>query len=658
MERRLKLKSMKRVASHRLKEHPLCVELSPEKRSLENPPALSVANIQDGSFMCSEYAPTAAADSTVTVVANGNAETFSSNELFFIRAVNGVEIYSSDRTRDATKKFHDDRGCGDCEELLPVSGKNDTEKIISNNKTTGLDTLIKNAVNTMESDKYKLKKKLSSDSINELCNEAISVKNTKENQLVKTEKSNYGMNEKKDPNKCINNGFASDSDDCSADDSDSYDSEGVTHHLQNYQRNIVLSNINNKIKILNEYSAEPTANISKKLSTDVPEEKSTIYVSSPATSPLPGPKIPLVKSRSLNIHRSNNATRVMNIGYDDKSASSNAEVVETIERPTIGGCSRRSSVIDQPRIADDFVDEVSKCLGTNMLSAFLDRIDENGTNSVVDCDRNSPEIPHFTVHFDKQYRSQLNALNPEMEQVATNHNPVHKIRHSKSDVHLSSPSDNRLLKLNNGTKTMNCREKSPQSRDTPIRRTKSRHEGQILGFKIDGFNVRKLSQLKEQGEKHPHSHETCDKDVVNLSGTESCGGSDAGDHIDGAKRSTVRKNSRLETSLLAIGNSCLDVSSHLSAIPNVSEDSRSDCTSVYSDSCTTANKTLCTNSSSRATGRGNGTPSIPVGDGIVGGALRRCVQLLRSRSAVSQRDRPVISSPPLSNCKIIGPGQS
>lgn len=619
MERRIKLKSMKRIGSHRLLREPIGLEL-------EKPRPCVLKSESNVSFTTRVHKPSD--DSTNTTFTSDDNDTSKGGgggggECYLIRAVNSVDIYEEDRTGIAQNVAFS----------APTSNKDNSPP---------LETLIKNVVNTIDSDKYKMIDYPSSEYLNtnssNVIGENVQVDNNEcDPPIVNSKESNSSLNN--GDNKC--SGYASDSEGLSDEDSDSFDSEGVTLHLVNDSRN----NNDNRIKIKNDYNDDDSCN--RRNARVKVEGKSPTNISSLVTPSTP--KIPLIKSNSLKV----NSSKKM-------SDASNMETATESDEKT----DRRYSVDENSRIADGFVNEVSQCLESNLSSSLLGRIDENGTCNTTDGKngRESPEIPHFTVNYGKQYRSEFRTYSPQIPKASIT-NRTCKIRHSKSDVHICNLYDNRSQGItNNGAKTLTCRENQFNTSDSAIRRTKSKHEGQIFGFKIDGFGVRKLSQLKRRGKNSPVSHGLTDKDDANLSGNESCGGgSDGNDRVDGAKSSTNKRSSRLDKNcLLSNGNaSCVDLS-HLSVVGihnhNVSDDSRSDCTSVYSEKCTSPKLTILGSSSV--------TNVDATGTGMVGGALRKCVQLLRSRSAVSQRDRPFRTPPPPPppalnhSSRIIGPGET
>lgn len=238
-------------------------------------------------------------------------------------------------------------------------------------------------------------------------------------------------------------------------------------------------------------------------------------------------------------------------------------------------------------------------------------VEHNPIKHLID-KNNSMSVPHFTV---KCHEKQSN--NNSEPYVSPYYKNNCKIQYSKSDVHVSS-------KISETRKYSNS-----QTNNFKVQRSKSKNEGQIFGLKMDGLRVRRLSQLKKKSR-----HSLSPSNEIDHSAEDS-------DLTDGPGSSILRRKSRIEKRLNESDNtSQKSASPRLTLASNniYSDDSRSDCTSVYSEVFRPKSKVSITSNASFTSSTANGK---------VGGAIRRCVQLLRSRSAVSQRERPIIVCQPV-----------
>ena len=643
MERRLKLKSMKRTSSHRLKITPDLADNSNTVKcnkitsyltnsfDLGNIPP-SNNSLNNGTNGC--YSPSLnhsdrVSDDKTHKLPLNNSEKCPQNgkvlSVFNPKIVPDESVYSSKiASKNGVKGVLLQRSNtftdGSLSKSVDINEKNfpdNTTKIISVN-------------GNMESEKYF----------------PIEVK------FLKMSLKNAPENKNSEEN-----------DDSEVDEDDSSaESDGVTVQLTNYKNN----EYNHRINSVNNYE---TIQIIHSNGTNVDRNSSNAPVADKNSSCLLKPELELTNTgTSASPKRTLTKSKSLNMEGKELVLPVTIESFSQIPTPVkarkgiVKNHSTSSLLALKKQISssNDSINDITKlspfCLNG---SSQLCRIDEHGSSNLLDendpClengtfQGNPPQPPVqkecFSLVSTPNQTSSANSQSPQLVgKFTTGGSRAYKIRHSKSDVHLISSAHL------NGDWTGECSgggnhsRESSQSRPHAIRRSKSRHEGQqIFGFRIDGFAVRKLGQFRkratqkkvEELSKHP-------SDVLGSHASSS--GCESGGTLASSDTSEPSEFSEVDGASLSKRNSRAGNARPSYRVFDKFDNSDEECCSALeSDELShhSAKDDVEDRMSSKA----------------VGGAFKRAVQLLRSRSAVSQRDRPNLGSSRSPSSRIIGPGK-
>ncbi|XP_047738149.1 uncharacterized protein LOC125178452, partial [Hyalella azteca] len=271
---------------------------------------------------------------------------------------------------------------------------------------------------------------------------------------------------------------------------DSNDSDGVTLQIINYREPV--KNIHNEVEKPSNLSQRDNRKIID-FASPTKGNSARIIINSPNVSPILPSKSPLKKSKSLNLEP--NTIKIYTTGVqkitDDRMRASCAD----LKPENIGRCEVKN-FLRSPRksqVPEGF-QEVSSCLeGSMSSSSCLDTIIENINNSnenlLGSCRNQSSNMPPA---FYDPYSPQIMESSSKFSKLSSP-NPVHRIRHSKSDIQLP---------INHSPCTP-PRRVSPVSNvdlahsNDKVRRSKSRNDGQIFGIKIRP-DLRKFGQITKR----------------------------------------------------------------------------------------------------------------------------------------------------------------